>query len=88
MRFEAGQEAATEEVESSWRARFPVAPLVTLPVDDSFRAGDGALEVRLFGVLLKRIRGREVAKGEAMRYLAELPWVPHALVGNRELELR
>jgi hypothetical protein len=88
MRFEARQEASAERVEFSWRARFPVAPLVALRVDDWFRAGDGALEVRLFGVPLKRIRGGEVSKGEAMRYLAELPWVPHALVGNRELEWR
>jgi hypothetical protein len=27
-------------------------------------------------------------EAEAMRYLAELPWVPHAIVANRELEWR
>jgi Family of unknown function (DUF6544) len=35
-----------------------------------------------------RAGGVEVAKGEAMRYLAELAWVPHAIVANRELEWR
>jgi hypothetical protein len=88
MRFEAEQEASVERVEFSWRARFPIVPLVSLRVHDWFRGGEGALEVRLFGLPLKRSSGPEVAKGEAMRYLAELPWVPHAFVGNRELEWR
>ena len=88
LRFEAEQEAATEQVEFSWRARFPIAPLVALRVDDWYRAGNGALEVKLFGLPLKRSQGVDVARGEAMRYLAELPWVPHAFVANRELEWR
>jgi len=88
MRFEAEQEASVERVEFSWRARFPIVPRVSLRVHDWFRAGEGALEVRLLGLPLKRSSGPEVAKGEAMRYLAELPWVPHAFVGNRELEWR
>jgi hypothetical protein len=61
LRFEAEQEAATEQVEFSWRARFPMAPMVELRVDDWYRAGDGALEVRLFGLSLKRSQGVEVA---------------------------
>jgi hypothetical protein len=88
LRFEAEQEAATERVEFSWRARFPIAPLVALHVDDWYRGENGALEVKLFGLPLKRSQGVDVAKGEAMRYLAELPWVPHAFVANRELEWR
>jgi hypothetical protein len=88
LRFEAEQEAATERVEFSWKARFPIAPLVALRVDDWYGAGNGALEVKLFGLPLKRSRGVDVARGEAMRYLAELPWVPHAFVANRELEWR
>lgn len=88
LRFVAEQEAATERVEFSWRARFPIAPLVALRVDDWYRAGNGALEVKLFGLPLKRSQGVDVARGEAMRYLAELPWVPHAFVANRELEWR
>lgn len=85
LRFTAEEEAASERVEFWWRARFPIAPLVALRVDDWYRADDAALEVRLFGVRLKRMRGADVARGEAMRYLAELPWVPQAFVANREL---
>jgi hypothetical protein len=88
LRFDAEQEAAATRVEFAWLARFPIAPLVALRVADWYRAGAGALEVRLFGLPLQRMRGAEVAKGEAMRYLAELPWVPQALVANRELEWR
>jgi hypothetical protein len=88
LRFEAEQETATGRVEFSWRARFPIAPLVALRVDDWYRTADGVLEVRLFGMPLKRSQGVEVARGEAMRYLAELPWVPQAFVANRELEWR
>jgi len=79
LRFTAEQEAATERVEFVWRARFPIARMLALRVDDWYRAGEGALVVRLFGLPLKRFEGAEVARGEAMRYLAELPWVPHAL---------
>ena len=35
-----------------------------------------------------RQSGSEVAAGEALRYLAELPWVPWAMEHNAELEWR
>ncbi len=87
-RFEAVQEMALDRVEFSWRARFPLASLVALHVHDWSRAGEGALEVRLFGLPLKRLRGEAVTRGEAMRYLAELPWAPPAMAHNHELEWR
>lgn len=86
--FAAEQEMALDRVEFSWRARFPLAPLVMLRVHDWYRAGEGALEVRLFGLLLKRVRGEAVTKGEAMRYLVELPLAPAAMAHNHELEWR
>jgi hypothetical protein len=33
-----------------------------------------------------RFGGPETAEGEAIRYLSELSWVPHAMLANRELE--
>jgi len=86
--FEAEQEFSVQRVEFSWRARFPLAPLVALHVRDWYHAGEGALEVRLWHLPIKRLRGDAVAKGEAIRYLAELPWAPQAVVLNRELEWR
>jgi hypothetical protein len=43
------------------------------------------LEVRLLGRPLQRKGGPELAQGEAFRYLAEIAWVPQAIVANREL---
>ena len=77
-----------DRVEFSWKACFSLAPLVTLRVHDWYRAGEGALEIRLFGLPLKRLRGDGVRKGEAIRYLAELPWAPAAMALNTELEWR
>jgi hypothetical protein len=86
--FQAEQDVSVESVEFSSRARFPIAPLVRIRVHDWYRAGEGGLEVRVLGFPVKRFLGPQVARGEAMRYLAELPWFPHALVGNPELEWR
>jgi hypothetical protein len=86
LRFEAVEEFAVDEVAFSWRARFPIVPLLSLRVLDRYAAGEGELEARLFGLPLMRARGQATAEGEAMRYLAELPWVPHAMAANRQLE--
>lgn len=88
LRFSAEQEVAIDRVAFSWRARFPIALRLALRVSDWYRAGDGALEVKLFGLPLRRTRGLDVARGEAMRYLAELPWAPQAFAANGELEWR
>ena len=73
----------------SWNARFPVFPFVWLTVQDAYEDGAGSLEGRLWGRI--RLFGRtgiDVDVGEAMRYLAELPWVPHAIRANTELVWR
>ena len=89
LRFSAVEELAVEEVAFSWRARLRFAPAASLRVVDSYVAGEGLLEVRLLGLLpVVRARGPDVSEGEAVRYLAELPWVPHAILANRELQWR
>jgi hypothetical protein len=76
-------------IQFAWRARFPIVPLVSLRVVDWYGGDGGGLAARLWGLIpVTRARGDEVAKGESMRYLAELAWVPYAIVGNRELEWR
>lgn len=87
LRFTAVEELAVEEVAFSWRARFPILPLVSLRVVDRYAAGKGLLEARALRVVrVMRRRGQEVSEAEAMRYLAELAWVPHAMRANRALE--
>ena len=85
MRFEAVEEFTVAEVAFTWRARFPLGPL-SINVVDRYRDGAGLLEARVLGVPVMRQRGQETAEGEAMRYLAEIPWVPHAIKANRQLD--
>ena len=84
-RFTATQRLAADRVGFSWQARFPIIPLIALKVVDEYVDGAGRLEVRLLGRTLQRQQGHETSVGEALRYLAELPLVPHALAGNDQL---
>lgn len=84
--FEAEQEIAAARVAFRWRARFGIGRLRPLTVVDAAAGGDGFLEGRLAGVRAFRSEGPDVARGEAMRYLAELAWVPHAVRANPELD--
>lgn len=89
MPFTAVEEFAVEEVEFWWRARFPMMPLVWLRVVDSYADGGGRVEARLLGLVpVMRKRGPEISRGELVRYLAELPLVPHAMRANPRLEWR
>ncbi|HWM10985.1 MAG TPA: DUF6544 family protein [Solirubrobacteraceae bacterium] len=84
MRFSAVEELAVDRIAFSWRARFPLA----IRVFDGCTGGRGKLEARVLGVPVMRRSGAEVAAGEVLRYLAELPWVPWAMEHNAELEWR
>ena len=88
IRFFASETFDVHEVAFWWRARFRLLPLVSLHVVDGFKDGRGILEGRLFGVPVMRQKGPDVSVGEAMRYLAELVWAPHAMIANRHLEWR
>jgi hypothetical protein len=57
-------------------------------VVDGYADGAGRLEVRALGIPLQRQTGVEINQGEALRYLAELPWAPHAMALNDQLEWR
>jgi hypothetical protein len=59
-----------------------------LQVVDAYADGAGRLAVRMFGRTLQRQAGPEISAGEALRYLAELPWAPYALARNPELRWR
>lgn len=88
MRFTATERFAVERVAFSWKARFPIAPLVSVKVLDGYAHGSGMLRVRALGFPVQTRSGRDIDAGEAYRYLAELPWVPHAMAANHELEWR
>jgi hypothetical protein len=88
LRFTAVEVFAVDEVAFTWRARFTIVPLISIRVVDGYAADEGKLQARLLGVPFMRSTGPETAEGEAMRYLSELPWVPHAMLANRRLEWR
>jgi hypothetical protein len=87
-RFTAVEEFATNRVEFAWRARFPMIGPLALRVTDSYQARQALLEMRLLGLPLRRQGGGQLALGEVFRYLAEIAWVPHAILANPELEWR
>ena len=84
--FTARQRIGTSSTGFVWRA--DIGPLGTIMVVDSFVAGRGLLEAMLFGVIrVAREDGTAALhQGEAMRYLAELPWNPDAILFDHALE--
>jgi hypothetical protein len=88
-RFTAVQEYVVGRLAFRWRARFAIAGVFPLRVTDRYASSGGSLEARLFGLIpLTSDSGPSVAAGQALRYLAELPWVPHAFLANQDIELR
>ena len=88
MPFEAVTEFGVHEVGFSWRARFPIAPLLTMRVHDGYSDGTGWMRGTIVGVPFMRRGGPQIAVAGAIRYLAELPWAPHAMLANPHLDWR
>lgn len=89
LEFTAVEEIAVQAVEFEWRAAFGPNPLVRMIVVDRYRGGEGSLSAKVWGLIpATRGSGPEMDRGEAMRYLAELAWVPHAMSANPELSWR
>jgi hypothetical protein len=64
-------------------------PASCLTVVDRLSREDARSELRLFGLIpLSRNPSDAAAlqKGQIMRYLAEIPWAPGAILRNRTLE--
>ncbi|MGZ3497060.1 MAG: DUF6920 family protein [Vulcanimicrobiaceae bacterium] len=65
-----------------WDASMRLAPLVNMRIRDSYVDGEAASEAKLAGVFsVGTQRGTpEVASASLLRYLAEAPWLPTALL--------
>ncbi|MDJ0627789.1 MAG: hypothetical protein QNJ44_05980 [Rhodobacter sp.] len=82
----ARQMIATGAAGFLWQASQFVGPVPKLHVVDGFADGAGALRVWLLGLIpVLRAESADIDRGEAMRYLAELPWAPDAILGNPDL---
>jgi hypothetical protein len=86
VKFTAQQTIATTPSGFIWRAI--INPLRLIMVADYFVDGQGGLDVRLLGAvpLANEIGTVEANLGEILRYLAELPWNPDAILYNTELD--
>jgi Family of unknown function (DUF6544) len=85
LRFVAVQHIDAGRVAFRWRARFGAGRLRPLVVTDAYEDGAGRLEGRVAGVRLFRATGPDVDRGQVMRYLAELAWLPDAGRANPEV---
>ncbi|MCB2110073.1 MAG: hypothetical protein H6895_07050 [Defluviimonas sp.] len=71
-----------------WEAHRP-GILPKIRVLDCYVEGHGRLEARVLGSIpVARDQGAEIDLAEAMRYLAELPWAPDAILGNPSIKWR
>lgn len=69
-----------------WTAESPGWPVPRARVIDAFVEGRGMFLVRILGSLpVVTATGPIYDRAEAMRYLAELPWAPDAILGNPEI---
>ncbi|WP_172300403.1 DUF6544 family protein [Pseudoruegeria sp. HB172150] len=87
--LEARQTIVTGTPGFVWEAWRDMGPLPKLRVVDSFVGGKGRLRIQLFGLFVPvDATGPDFDRGEALRYLAELPWTPDAILGNAQLRWR
>jgi hypothetical protein len=84
-RFSARQTMAVTSCAFDWHARF--SPFGYLSVTDALKAGRGQLDVTALGLipLVRSAPSVALTKGEMLRYLAELPFAPDAMLHNRGL---
>ncbi len=83
--FNSTQRVLTQRPGFDWNGYIVAAPGVPVRVHDAYVAGEGVLQASLLGAVpLADLRGTsEVARGQLMRFLAEAPWYPTALLPSQ-----
>ena len=83
--FSATQIAIAQRPGFDWDARIQMAPGVNAFVHDTYLLGEGSLHASLLGLFtLADVRGTpENNQGELLRFLAETPWYPTALLPSQ-----
>jgi hypothetical protein len=82
--FKANQTISLLRPEFVWRAS--TGPFGLVKVKDRLSPRGGKVQVYLLGIPIAGSRGDQITKGENMRYLAELPLAPDAMLSNTSLE--
>ena len=83
--FTSMQRAVTQRPGFLWNGRVSMLPGLTAHVHDSYIAGVGTLHAAMLGLFtVAQVQGGgEVARGELMRYFAEMAWYPTALLPSQ-----
>jgi hypothetical protein len=83
--FTATQLVTTQHLGFDWDARIQMAPGVSAFVHDSYVLGEGKLHASLLGLLtVANVRNTpQAARGELLRFFAEMPWYPTALLPSQ-----
>lgn len=86
LKFTAVQSFDVARVAFLWRAHFPIAPGVWLDVVDACEGDEGRLEAKVWGLIpFMRDASEGAARAQALRFLAELPWNPHAILADADI---
>ena len=83
--FASSQRVITRRPGFDWDARIRVIPGIAVRVHDAYVGGEGLLHAALlamFPIVIQR-GTPELAEGELMRFLAEAPWYPTALLPSQ-----
>ncbi len=88
MDFTATQTISNRTCEFDWRAK--AGPFGLLTARDALDHGEGRLDIMAAGVIpiARAEHTTALLRGELMRYLAELPWAPAAILLNTALRWR
>lgn len=88
MPFRAWQTSAATDSAFVWRARFQ--PFGAIVAADYLTPAAAGLRVRVLGAIaiVNAVQTQEVRRGQLLRYLAELPWVPDSFLHNRAIDWR
>lgn len=86
--FTSTHRVITQRPGFDWEGRIAMMPGLSVRVHDAYIAGEGILHASLFGLVsLVNLRGTpEVAQGELMRFLAEAPVYPTALLPSQGVQ--
>ncbi|MEO9148929.1 MAG: DUF6544 family protein [Burkholderiaceae bacterium] len=83
--FTSTQRAVIHRPGFLWNGRVSMLPGLTARVHDSYIAGVGTLHAAVLGLftVAQMQGGGEIARGELMRYFAEMAWYPTALLPSQ-----
>ena len=88
MAFTATQTISARACEFDWRAKF--GPFGMISARDALEHDGGRLDIMALGFIpiARAAHSPALMRGELMRYLAELPWAPDAILLNTALRWR